>query len=256
MLALLAAGVTVAVFFANALIPQLFPRLYDEDRWTIGKHSLHTVFVLLCISLSNYLILKLSDNDTPTFANMFLTVTIIGFFPITLTVLLAEQRRLRRNLRQAELLNRALPTPVAASIHPTPAVAPSPAPLATDAVQTDIPASITFVPSVGKDRLTLQPDQLLAAESLANYAELYWLKGDVLQKTTLRLTLKEVENVLANYPQFFRCHRAFVVNLNAVQHTTGNARGYQLTVRNLAQEIPVSRGYADAFEGRFLGTRS
>lgn len=234
MLALLAGGVAVATFVANFVVPRLLPRLYDEDRWTIGRHSLHTVFVLFCISLSNHLILLATGNETPSFANMFVTVTIIGFFPITLTVLLAQQRQLKRHIRQAERLNQTTHTPVN-----------SPG---------DTP--ISLVPSIGKDRLTLQPDQLLAVESVANYVDVYWLNGGALQKTTLRLTLKEVGTTLADYPLFFRCHRAFVVNLDAVQHMTGNARGYQLTLQHLPQTVPVSRSYTDAFEQRFSGHKA
>ncbi|WP_317166355.1 LytTR family DNA-binding domain-containing protein [Spirosoma agri] len=44
----------------------------------------------------------------------------------------------------------------------------------------------------------------------------------------MRSTLKGIESALGQHPQFFRCHRAFVVNLSTVVHADGNARGYQL----------------------------
>ncbi len=243
MLALLAVGVAGATLLANFVIPRLWPQPYDEDRWTVGKHVAQTVFVLFCISGSNYLMLRMTGNQTPSFGNMLLTVTLIGFFPITLTVLLAQQRQLKRNLRQARVLNAALPVQVESA--PTPI-----AQLVLTGDAPDRPVGITLVSSVGKDRLSLQPDQLLAIESVGNYAEVYWLNSGELQQTTLRLTLKEAETALAGKGSFFRSHRAFIVNLQAVVHTTGNARGYQLTVRELPKEIPVSRGFVDAFEER------
>jgi DNA-binding LytR/AlgR family response regulator len=164
-------------------------------------------------------------------------VTLIGFFPITMSVVLAQQRQLKRNLRRALLLNEALPERQAPTETPIPVPSP-PEP------------AITFIPTSGKDRLTVQPAQLLAIESVGNYLDIYWLNGPDVQKTTLRLTLKEAENRLAAYPQFFRCHRAFLVNLGAVRHTSGNARGYQLTLHRLPQEIPVARGYVEAFEAQ------
>lgn len=253
-LALLAAGVLAATFFANAVVPRVIPRWYDEDQWTVGKHCLQTVFVLFCISLSNNLVLTLTNNEAPSFGNMFLTVSVIGFFPITLTVLLAEQRRLKRHLKQAELVNQVLPAATLAQ--PEPTILPNAVtsvPSLEQIATVKLPASITFIPTVGKDRLTLQPDQLRVIESVGNYVDVYWVNGDAIQKTTLRLTLKDVEATLASYPQFFRCHRAFVVNLEAVQHTVGNARGFLLTLRDLPQEIPVSRSFADEFEARLLG---
>lgn len=257
MLALLAGGVAVATFVANFVVPRLLPRLYDEDRWTIGRFSLHTVFVLFCISLSNHLILLATGNETPSFANMFVTVTLIGFFPITLTVLLAQQRQLKRHIRQAERLNQVLPTVPSAETSPIRSPNTEPTPNQTDSsIATHSTVSISLVPSIGKDRLTLQPEQLLAVESVANYVDVYWLNGSALKKTTLRLTLKDVETAVANYSSFFRCHRAFVVNLDAVQHMTGNARGYQLTLHHLSQTIPVSRSFADAFEQRFAGYKA
>ncbi|KAB7731236.1 LytTR family transcriptional regulator [Rudanella paleaurantiibacter] len=237
LLGVLSLGVTVSTLLANYVVPRLLPRVYDEDRWTVGQHILHTIFTLFCISLSNHLILTVSGNATPPFLNMLLMVTLIGFFPITMSVVLAQQRQLKRNLRRALQLNEALPERPAPTANPTPITSP-PDP------------AITFVPTSGKDRLTIQPAQLLAIESVGNYLDFYWLNGSDVQKTTLRLTLKEAENKLAAYPQFFRCHRAFLVNLDAIRHTSGNARGYQLTLHQLPQEIPVARGYVEPFEAR------
>jgi DNA-binding LytR/AlgR family response regulator len=50
-----------------------------------------------------------------------------------------------------------------------------------------------------------------------------------------------VEEALAPYPQFFRCHRAYIVNLAAVEHVSGNAQGYKLHLKDVAELIPVSR---------------
>ncbi|WP_317171893.1 LytR/AlgR family response regulator transcription factor [Spirosoma validum] len=83
-----------------------------------------------------------------------------------------------------------------------------------------------------------------------NYVEVHWLDGDTAQKTVLRSTLKGIESVLEQHPQFFRCHRAYLVNLSAVVHADGNARGYQLTLEGVNQTTPVSRSLLSAFDGR------
>ena len=237
MLALFGLGCAVAAFVANYAIPRLLPRLYDEDRWTVSRHVLHTLMVLLCISAANQLILRVSGNAYPPFWQMYGIVTAVGFFPITVGVLLAEQRRLKRNLAQAQTLNTQLD-----KLHqpaPTPAIP-------------EIPKGITLKSDTGKESLNLLPNQLLYVESVGNYVEVHWLNFMFPQKTVLRSTLRAVEDALTDQPQFFRCHRAFLVNLKAISHTTGNARGYILKFSGSEQEVPVSRSFVKAFEERIL----
>ena len=257
MLALFGLGCTVATLVANWLVPMALPRWYDEDRWTVGRHALHTLFVLFCISVVNQLVLLLTNNSYPSFWQMYYTVTIIGFFPISVGVFLAEQRRLKRNLAHARALNDQLihittPTsiPVTTSVslplaetHLSGPVVPPPA------------GPITLESDSGKERLSLQPDQLLYVESVGNYVEVHWLNGTQPQKTVLRSTLKDVADKLSGYPPFFRCHRAYLVNLSAIRHTDGNARGYQLTLAGAVDLVPVSRSYVEAFDGQIARVR-
>lgn len=245
-LALFGAGCTVSTLFANWLVPQLLPTVYDEDRWTLWKHILQTLFVLFCISVGNQLLLFLTQHGYPPFWQMYATVTLIGFFPISLNVFVVEQRRLKRTLAHAQMMNEQLsdreePTRTAP-------VSEQVTPLKQGVSVDDKPVVLTS--ESGKERLSLQPDQLLYVESVGNYVDVYWLNLDQVQKTILRSTLKDVADALATYPQFFRCHRAFLVNLQAINQTEGNARGYQLTLKGNAGKIPVSRSYLDAFDER------
>lgn len=231
---LLGAGCFIASLSANWLAPRLFPSWYDEERWTVGRHIPHTLFVLLCISVTNELLLTVMGSGKPPFWQMYLYVTLIGFFPITLGVLAAERRRFARNATQALAVNAQLER----RQENRPALLDQPQP------------TITLLSDTGKEKLSLHPDQLVYVESVGNYVDVHWLNLNAPQKTVLRNTLKEVEAVLREYPQFFRCHRAFIVNLKAVNCTEGNARGYQLTLTGAAVGIPVSRSYLDAFDQR------
>ncbi len=160
MLGLFGLGCTVAALLANYVVPRLLPRWYDEDRWTVGRHAGHTLLLLLFISTANQLILWVSANEYPPFWQMYGIVTLVGFFPITVGVLLAEQRRLRRNLAQAQTLNAqfdGLHTPVSAPVVP------------------ELPTGILLKSEVGKESLSLLPNQLLYIESVGNYVEVHWL---------------------------------------------------------------------------------
>lgn len=234
----LGVGVGVASLFANTVPPLLVPSLYDEDRWTVGRQALHVLWVLLCITLANQLILWLFRLKTMPFWSMYAMVTAIGFFPISVGVAVAEQRRLKRNLEQAAQLNRQLD-----QLH-------QPPPTATLPAAPTVPKGILLTGEGGKDRLSLLPNQLIFVESVGNYVEVHWLNFMFPQKTILRSTLKDMEAALTDHPQFFRCHRAFLVNLRAVSHTTGNSRGYVLTMSGSQREILVSRSYVAAFDAR------
>ncbi len=240
-LSLFGFGCALSTLIANWLVPALLPRLYDEDRWTIGRQIVQVLFVLLCISLINQFILWLLDLNRSSFWQMYVSVTLIGFFPISVGVFVNEQRRLKRNLAHAQLLNQQLARLTVDS------------PVATPAVSESMPDSTPIVLSSenGRDKLSLLPDQLRYVESVGNYVDVYWLHTGVLQKTVLRSTLKEIEATLASYPDFLRCHRAFLINLRAVSHADGNARGYQLTLTDVPNRIPVSRSFVDTFDARF-----
>lgn len=246
--ALLSVGCVGVVLLANVAIPKLLPTFYDEDRWTVGRHILHTLFVLFGISCSNQLILGLLNVGHPAFGQMYLLVTVIGFFPIMLGVFVIEQRRLKRNLVHAQTLNQQLG-------QRTEPILIAPLPPAQSVPDATPVQRLLLLSENGRERLSLQPNQLLYVESVGNYVEVHWLNLTTAQKTVLRSTLKEMETALADYPQFFRCHRAFVVNLNAISHTEGNARGYQLTLTGTSATVPVSRSYLAAFDARLAAVR-
>ncbi|WP_266366102.1 LytR/AlgR family response regulator transcription factor [Tellurirhabdus rosea] len=227
-------GCFAATVLANCLIPALLPRIYNEESWTVWRQILHTLFVLLCISAVNQTLLWALNQSRPPFWAMYVYVTVIGFFPITLGVLLMERRRLKRNIEHARTANEQIDR----LHHPVPEVAD------------EMPEVLELVSTNGKERLSLLPNQLLYVESTGNYVEVHYLNFMFPQTATLRSTLKEIEEALANQPQFLRCHRAFIINLKAVEKTEGNARGYQLTLSGSQRQIPVSRSYLEAFDER------
>lgn len=64
------------------------------------------------------------------------------------------------------------------------------------------------------------------------------------QQYNVRMTMKNLEQQLNKY-HFFRVHRSYLVNLNAVVRLTPWFNGaYQLELKNVQEKIPVSRNYA------------
>jgi DNA-binding LytR/AlgR family response regulator len=50
-----------------------------------------------------------------------------------------------------------------------------------------------------------------------------------------------VEESTRHLPFLFRCHRAYIVNLDRVTNIGGNAQGYRLSLSNNPEVVPVSR---------------
>ena len=101
------------------------------------------------------------------------------------------------------------------------------------------------LPSQNKsETYTAKVNELLCIKSVENYIEVYTVKESKLSKTILRNTLKNLQENLLEFDCFEQCHRSYLVNLNKVQHFTGNAQGLSLQFSNEIQlKVPVSRRY-------------
>lgn len=60
-----------------------------------------------------------------------------------------------------------------------------------------------------------------------------------------------MEENLAEFPEFYRCHRTYIVNLQKVKHISGNAQGYKLHLENIDTLIPVSRSLNEGIAAKF-----
>jgi len=103
----------------------------------------------------------------------------------------------------------------------------------------------------GKDILTLSPAELIFIESSDNYCTVYFFRDEKLQQRMLRGSLSRMESQLT-VGEIMRCHRSYIVNLKQVESVSGNAQGYKLRVRRLAEPIAVGRTYSDAVLARLM----
>jgi len=53
--------------------------------------------------------------------------------------------------------------------------------------------------------------------------------------------LHQAEKDLETFPEFLRCHRAFIVNLKHVKQIKGNSKNARIVFDQKLEEIPVSR---------------
>ncbi len=92
-----------------------------------------------------------------------------------------------------------------------------------------------------KESLSFFPSQFLFAESDGNYVHFYLIENGKPRKVTIRNSISNIEEQLSESNEFFRTHRAFIVNLKKVRRKLGNSSGYRLKLIDAETEIPVSR---------------
>ena len=101
----------------------------------------------------------------------------------------------------------------------------------------------------GQDaRLEVDPSNILYVESMANYADIYYISENETRHITLRITLKQIKEILSDFGYIVQCHRAFLVNLNFVVSMTARNPGYQLQLFGVEKQLPVSRANNDVIK--------
>ena len=108
---------------------------------------------------------------------------------------------------------------------------------------TEPEATVTLQGSTN-DSVRVRIDELLYIESVGNYVKVYRRKDGSVQSTLLRATMAQTEEALKTYPVLVRCHRAFLVNLKAVERVSTQNGNLQLNLFQVPEGIPVSRSHA------------
>ena len=94
----------------------------------------------------------------------------------------------------------------------------------------------------GQLRLSLKPADLLYIESADNYVMVCFRKEQRVSKEMIRNSLKRIESDLKD-SGCIRCHRSFLINLDAVSYIRKNGRSYEAVIECANISIPISRVY-------------
>jgi len=216
----------LALSFNVLILPRLFPAVMDPVSWNYKKYILLNFWHLILISALTVLVEKLfvcKEMPWLTVAiHVNTQVALKGIIPIALTTLFLKAHLLQQNLQEAIQTNRELQKIQT---------------LRQDAQKTG--HSITLY-SDTSESLTFNLPDLLFIEADDNYSTVLWKDGEELKKKLLRINLKNVESQLNN-SFALRCHRSYIVNVNAISAISGNTNGYKLRIQGTDFSIPVSR---------------
>ena len=212
-----------------------------EEQWTVYKETLTVILLLLFIAIGNLLYGNLIKITHITFKELIPAVAatfLLGIFPVFASVAIKYNRYLVLNQKEAKVMEEeVLQYQHRAEQQET-------MPVTTNETIKD--EKLILVSENEKERIELDPEELLYIESADNYSNIVYLRHNAVTKQLIRGSLKRFESQIS-FPYIIRCHRTYIVNLKQVNHIKGNAQGYRIEFKTeLSDTIPVSRNYSKA----------
>jgi len=231
---------TVVMLSLNVIIPIAFRDFFVESKWTIGNEIFWTLLNLIVIASVNLWYTHLQGFINLSlygfFVFTFYTIA-VGIFPIT-GLILYRASRLYRNFTSASQA-------ISSRLQQNDPVRIPITTITEDFFQQkdkDPRKDYVFIQGEGeREEIQFQRDKLLFLKSSGNYVEIYFLDGEVQSRRVIRATLKSIASRFVGHPEFFRCHKQYLVNLKQVKHVSGNAQGLKLHLKGSETKIPVSR---------------
>lgn len=206
---------TFIIAVINILIFSAIVKPEKEKNWKVLNEIVLYVIHFLTISLAIHFLTAYVMEEELSFTGILSSIfstTLIGLLPVSLHII-NEQRKLFKKYYQ---------------------LAVSMSDEGSDRKIEPSKELITF------EAQSYPVSELLYFESDRNYINIFLTGGRTLK---IRLTIKEMENLLAMHPGFIRCHRAYIVNTDKIINVEGNAQGLRLFLQGATSFVPVSRSY-------------
>lgn len=235
----------ICVFLATVLFPICLPSTFTESLWTTGRQIIFTVAVIFFVGVVNFLVSPLLVDSTLSLrdAIWFQGITLsIGLLPVSIFILLRQNQLLKKFSSQAEVIEKKLQEK-----HEKTVIIHEPVENQSN--------KILFTGDYQNEKVEVYPDDLYLITSASNYIKLFHLQKETLIYSIIRSTLKKAEETVLTHPTFFKCHRAYIINLDKVVHVEGNAQGYKVRIQGYEELIPVSRNLNNEFSDKLLAYR-
>ncbi len=224
--------VTAAVILIVNTFCLLLPAVFNEEKWRVWKETLYNIFFIALIGFGNFFLAHWLWNkplDASSFWAWQGMTFAVGIFPTIIGAFLTQMKLSKKYAAEAAQLSR--------HVHP----------------HTDFPSQIiTLTGENQNETLRLDADQIAYLSAADNYVQVFFFENEALKSRMLRATLKKMEDALATCPQFFRCHRTYIVNLEKVEKVSGNAQGYRLHMAGAEATVPVSRNLNEEIQEKLM----
>lgn len=215
--------VSAATFFFNTLIlPGLFPKIFDSERWTVRKELIWNVgmfmFMITGFTLTA-LVFRISGMQSLT---VFRSGA-IALLPLILFNLANYNNSLKSKVAQVIDSGRHWLAEERKGIH------------------SGSDEMVRIESENAKEVFEAELKNIVLIQSASNYIEIFYREGAVVRKQMIRQTLSKVESLLSGFQNIIKCHRCCLVNIDQISRLTGISPNYTLEANGLDFRIPLSR---------------
>lgn len=216
-------GVITFIFMGLALIiaPSFFPELFQSGNWNLKREIVLNFTLWSLISVAFIFYAHYVGQTKITFHSAFILI-LLSLAPVVILIIATQFKILKTKLQYA------VNFPVKSG--------------SIEEIENE-QKEIEFLSLNKSEKITVQFYDLIMLRSADNYVEIFWINDGETTKKLIRQTLKNIESLLKNYPQIIRCHRTCLVNTNYISKLNIYPQGYKLKMKNIEEEIPVSRQY-------------
>jgi hypothetical protein len=199
----------------------------DELFWTLGKEIFHLAFILLIIGIVDFLIRDLIYTNLNNWSFQYFweeirNTFLVGILLLIIVVPLNLERLINKHTSRLKTLS-------------------------TLTVEKSNTILVSVKNSVSNENFEIKIKDFLFAKVESNYTEVFTYSPLGIKKELIRITLKELEEQLEPLCRIYKTHRSYLINLNAIASISGNAQGYQLSLKNCSIKVPVSRSNITGF---------
>ena len=214
----LCGGIAFAsMLFCQFVLPLLLKSFYDEHHWTGSKQLVQFLIMSAVVSLAlNFYLNKVTGLDFPIEGLKVFTFSVI---PLVVLVFIQESMHNNKFKQKAENLNSDLKN--------------------KGVVTSDNPLKV-LVFKGASEKLSLIPNQLIYAKIDSNVSEFYYQNPFGIDKSVMTIDEKQVRDELVGHPQFVKFSTNLMLNTNAIQKVSGSARGYEIAIAKVNEEVKVS----------------
>lgn len=209
-LGLVTSGVLLIFYFV--IEPSVTPK-----KWNLGREIIWAATIAATIGVVNYVYILTIFNMAFSLYILSLYILIaivIGSIPVTIQIIIEYNKYLRDRLIDSN----------------------------TEIESTEqLKTTVTINAENPKHNFICPADKILSIASSDNYIKIVYTNDNTVKSEMIRATLKSAEDDLKDTPQFIRCHKGYIVNINNVESYRGNSQNLKLRVKQSNEEIPVSR---------------
>jgi|GEM_PF-546102 len=211
---------TALTFFINTqILPGIFPKTFDSQKWTIKKEIIQNICMFLFLSFSFGLLAYIFKIEFINYSYPWFYTSALALLPIVLFNLSNYNNSLKMKVvKVIDTGKHWLAEERKSDQH-----------------------MVTLVSENSKESLKYDAEKIVLLKSGGNYVEIYYLDGNLVKKSLIRQTLSNIENLLTVYPNMVRIHRCCLVNSSFINKVISAAGSYSLQLKGIDFDIPVSR---------------